>query len=69
MRQHPAVAYRGYAARQEITGTMTETGHMVSRPACGDHLRLRQGSGYEQAEAEFCRVEVGEVAVALGPPA
>jgi hypothetical protein len=29
--------------------------------------RLRQGSGYEQAEAELCRVEVDKVAVALGP--
>jgi signal transduction histidine kinase len=29
-------------------------------------LRLRRDSGYEQAEAELCRVEVGEVAVALG---
>ena len=26
-------------------------------------------SGYEQAEAEFCRVEADEVMVALGPPA
>src|SRR4051812_5498065 len=32
-------------------------------------LTLRRGSSYEQAEAEICRVEVGEVAVALGPPA
>src|SRR5262249_30190328 len=38
-------------------------------PTCENHLRLRQGSGYEQAEAELCRVEVDEVAVALGPPA
>ncbi|MGV9325070.1 transposase [Streptosporangium sandarakinum] len=30
---------------------------------------LRHGSSYEQAEAEICRVEAGEVAVALGPPA
>jgi hypothetical protein len=28
-----------------------------------------QGSGYEQAETELCRVEVDQVAVALGPPA
>lgn len=69
MRQRPAVASHGYAALQEIADTMTETGHLVSRPASGDHLRLRQGSGYEQAQAEFCRVEVGEVAVSLGPPA
>lgn len=27
------------------------------------------GSGYEQAEAELCRVEGDEIAVALGPPA
>ncbi|MGW2563862.1 helix-turn-helix domain-containing protein [Streptomyces sp. NPDC001514] len=27
------------------------------------------GSGYEKAEAELCRVEGDEVAVALGPPA
>lgn len=26
-----------------------------------------QGSGYEQAEAEFSRVEADEAAVALGP--
>lgn len=32
-------------------------------------LNLRRGSGYEQAGAEICRVEVGEVAVAYGPPA
>ncbi len=32
-------------------------------------LNQRRGSSYEQAEAEICRVEVGEVAVALGPPA
>jgi hypothetical protein len=32
-----------------------------------DHLRLRPRSGYEQAEAELCRVEVDEVAVTLGP--
>jgi hypothetical protein len=30
---------------------------------------LRQGSGYEQAKAEFCCVESDEVAVASGPPA
>jgi hypothetical protein len=30
-------------------------------------LRLRRGSGYEQAEAELCLVEADEVAVALGP--
>jgi hypothetical protein len=34
-------------------------------------LNLRRGSNDEQAEAEVCRVEVGEgeVAVELGPPA
>ncbi|WP_419248582.1 hypothetical protein [Streptomyces virginiae] len=32
-------------------------------------LNLRRGSRHEQEEAEICRVEVGEVAGALGPPA
>jgi hypothetical protein len=31
--------------------------------------RVRQGSGYEQAEAEVSCVEAGEAAVALGPAA
>jgi hypothetical protein len=29
----------------------------------------RGDSGYEQAEAELCRIEGDELAVALGPPA
>jgi hypothetical protein len=41
--------------------------HPPTVPACETHLRLRPGSGYEQAESELCRVEVDEVAVALGP--
>jgi hypothetical protein len=37
----------------------------------GDEIapRPQPGSGYEQAETKFCGVEVGEFAVALGPPA
>jgi hypothetical protein len=31
-------------------------------------LRMQRGSGYEQAEAELCLVEAGEVAVVLSPP-
>ena len=31
--------------------------------------RRAPGSGYEQAKAELCRVEIDEVAVAFGPPA
>jgi hypothetical protein len=30
-------------------------------------VNVQQGSGYEQAKAEFCHVEIDEVAVALGP--
>ncbi|MCX4960193.1 hypothetical protein [Streptomyces virginiae] len=32
-------------------------------------LNLRRGSSHEQEEAEICRVEVGEVTGAFGPPA
>jgi hypothetical protein len=31
-------------------------------------LRLQRGSGHEQAEAELCLVEAGEVPVVLSPP-
>src|SRR6185437_10936631 len=38
-------------------------------PAGFSRLRPRERSGDEQAQAELCRVEAGDVAVALGPPA
>ena len=30
--------------------------------------RMQRGSGHEQAQAELCLVEAGQVAVVLGPP-
>ena len=38
---------------------------LLARPIAS----LRRDSGYEQPEAEVCRVEGDEVAVAFGPPA
>jgi len=46
--------------------------HTARRHADGRATESRSGmdgSGYEEAEAELCRVEGDQVAVALGPPA
>jgi hypothetical protein len=39
------------------------------RPQCQLVPGLWRGSGYEQAKAKLCRVEIEKVAVAFGPPA
>jgi hypothetical protein len=49
---------RAPAARRQPAGS----------PGSATMLRMRRGSGYEQAEAELCLVEAGEVGVVLSPP-
>jgi hypothetical protein len=51
------------------TGEVHDDRRTCAHGSGGRGVLAHDGSGYEQAEAEFCRVEIDEVAVALGPPA